>query len=134
MLDRKPDVAGGIENQGMRIARAAIRHLELLDAPGCRIELADMSIAVAGVPDQAVGADDQVVRARAPVQVVTAEFAAFGSQVGDIITALADKPYAAALVDVRVARCGFLPRHQPLADVHGLCTGRGRPRQRERQA
>src|SRR5207245_8727288 len=50
-----------VENQGMRVLRLGVRHLELSDRAGLRIDLADQRAGVARVPDVAVLVLDEAV-------------------------------------------------------------------------
>src|SRR5690606_35477438 len=100
-----------------------VRHRELRDLTGLRVQLPDVRGAVAGVPDRALRVDDQVVRVHALVDLVALELTRLVVQVGDVVAGLAHAPDAAVRGDVRIARPAPLPGDLPLLHLDRLALG-----------
>src|SRR5690606_3168787 len=131
-LDGEPDVLlGRVEDERMRIARRRIRHLDLLDLVRRGIVTADTAAQVAGIPDDPVRADDQIVRAGLVRQVALEELAGRRLKAREIVTALPDEPDLVLTGRERVAR-PTAERHVPFVDrdwIQRLRGGlRGEPR------
>ena len=112
-LNREPDVSCMIEYQRMRITRRWIRHRNLLDLTGFRVQSPDVGLSIAGVPDNPVGVDDQVVRPGAFGEVISPKLAGHDIQGCNIVSALPHEPYGAVCIDIRISRARGLPGYVP---------------------
>ena len=120
-LHREPDVPFvAVEDQGVRIARRPLRHLDLLDLVRGRVIAADMGLPVAGIPDDAVAADDQVVGARTGLEIAPHELAGLGVEAGEVVAALADEPDFRPTPGIGIARPAGVVGHRPLVDRNGV--------------
>src|SRR5690606_30289560 len=107
-LDGEPDVLlAGVEDERMRIACGGIRHLDLLDRVRLRVVTADIAAQVAGIPDDAVGADDEVVRPRLVGQVALEELAGRRLEARDVVAPLTHEPDLVGTDRERIARTSF---------------------------
>jgi hypothetical protein len=92
-LDCEPDVFFAlVEDQRVWIACRFIRHHDLFDFLRRGIVAADQAVEVSGVPDDAVGAHDQIVRSRTVFQFNLHEFAGLCIEMPEIPCALAYEP------------------------------------------
>ena len=101
----------------MRVAGPVVRHQELLDLPGFRVEPPDVARPVSRVPHGSVAVHDEVVRTGAVVQVELLEVTGFRIQVGGVVGLLTHEPDLAVGADERVARAALFPGHLPLVDL-----------------
>jgi hypothetical protein len=115
-LHREPDIALLIENQGVRIPGCRVGHRVLGDLPGRRIQLADVPVAVARVPDHVLFVHDQVVRKSAIFQLVAPELARLRIEIGHIVADLAHEPDPVLAVHVGVTGAGAGVGNRPFLD------------------
>ena len=120
LLQRKPDVAIAGKHQCVRVARGRRWHWKFLYVSVCRIEPANVCVAIARIPDKTIAIDDQVVWMRSVLDSVALELPGLGNEISDVIAALTTKPDPAFIIDIRVARPAAFPWHQPLPDIQRL--------------
>ena len=97
----------------MRITRRIVRHHDFFNFLRHRVVTADQTVEISGVPDDAVRADDQIVRSRAVFQLNAYEFAGFCIKIRKIPTTLADKPDRCGAFGKRITRDRVIVRHLP---------------------
>ena len=96
---------------GSRASGVGIMNFSI--APVSGFEPADVHRAVAGVPHEPVVVDDQVVRARARIELVAPEVAGCRVEIGEVVAPLPDEPDA-SLARRRKGRAAWCsPRVRP---------------------
>ena len=81
---------------------------------------ADIAPAVSGIPNDAVGADDQVVRTNTDFQLVSVEFTRPGIETRQVVGLLADEPDGSIWCHIRVARTPRPPGDLPFLYYNGI--------------
>ena len=118
-LHRKVHEPGFVERHRVRIARLRIRHLVLGDLFRLRIDPADQSRRVAGVPDVAVLVRDHAVRTGVRRrQRELLELLCLRIEAADDVRFLSRVPDGAVRRDGRIVRIGRIAGRQPLVDLH----------------
>ncbi len=95
--------SGLVHHQSVRVVRMIPGYGEFFDFPRLGIEAADIAVLIARVPDNAIGADYQIMGAGIVGQVFADRFSGGRIQARHVMTGLADEPDMAGAGGKRIA-------------------------------